>query len=129
MPYIYSADIYCDDCGEAIRDNIPNSGEFDDDTLYDSDEYPKYCCGDSSADSPQHCGDCGEFLENDLTEHGAQYVFDAIKRDIESGALDSVAVTVWLPYYAPRSIDNCYHCGKLAIVNNDDLCRVCSDLE
>lgn len=43
---------------------------------YDSSEYPKgpYPDGGGEADSPQHCGGCGLFLENPLTEDGWRYV-------------------------------------------------------
>lgn len=128
MPYIYCADIYCDTCGKAICDSIPNNGEFDDEYNYDSDEFPKYC-GDDEADSPQHCGDCGEFLENGLTADGVEYVRETVKRDIENGRLDSVAITIWLPHYGVDNVGECANCGKLSIVDSDDLCEFCADCE
>lgn len=45
-----------------------------DEREYDSGEYPKYCSGSEAADSPLHCGDCGDFLENPLTTEGEDYV-------------------------------------------------------
>ena len=60
--YIYQADIYCEDCGKAICEDLAKKGGIPEDLdCYDSDEYPKgpYSDGGGEADSPQHCG-CGE---------------------------------------------------------------------
>lgn len=60
--YIYAADIYCKDCGEAICDRLDKEGKAPPDhfteSMYDSDEYPKgpYPDGGGKSDSPQHCG-------------------------------------------------------------------------
>jgi len=62
LVYIYAADIYCQQCGEAIRERITREGfapaEPDDEWSYDSDEFPKgpYPDGGGEADCPQHCG-------------------------------------------------------------------------
>ena len=98
--YIYAADIYCEECGEAIRKQITQEGHApadpDDEWSYDSDEFPKgpYCNGGGEADSPQHCGSgedclnaiefpdgfrCGAWLENELTTEGVKYVKEAIR--------------------------------------------------
>jgi len=106
--YIYCADIYCEDCGEKIREDIDREGlapaDPDDETSYDSDEYPKgpYPDGGGEADCPQHCGsgeNCinaielsdghkiGAFLENPLTSDGVKYVQEAIQNGGEVAAL------------------------------------------
>ena len=98
--YIYCADIYCEDCGEKIRDQYSCDGlapdDPNDETTYDSDEYPKgpYPDGGGEADCPQHCGSgahcenaielsdgrkIGVWLENDLTTDGVAYVRKAIQ--------------------------------------------------
>lgn len=129
--YIYAADLYCEDCGKAIRERLnslcPICGEIitiigrtaddrlmgscgdafqkekweypkdpDDESSYDSDEYPKgpYPDGGGESDSPWHCGagsDClnaielsdgtkvGAWLENELTTDGVDYVREAIQ--------------------------------------------------
>ena len=103
--YIYSADIYCEDCGEAIRKRITQEGfapaNPDDERSYNSDEFPKgpYCDGGGEADYPQHCGagpgcinaielpegfphtitKIGAWLENELTTDGVYYVREAIQ--------------------------------------------------
>jgi hypothetical protein len=93
--YIYDANIYCEDCGRAIRKQIKKDGfapeDIKDESSYDSSEFPKgpYPDGGGEADSPQHCGSQGEcanaltlksgwkvgqFLENPLTNEGIEYV-------------------------------------------------------
>jgi hypothetical protein len=72
--YIFQADIYCQGCGEALRAEIakPEGFDVDNESSFDSDVYPKGPYGQSGgeADSPQHCGACGLFLENPLTPDG-----------------------------------------------------------
>lgn len=72
--YIYQADIYCKDCANEIR-KIKSLGE-------NSEDYPQgpFPDGGGEADSPQHCGDCGLFLENPLTEDGQDYVKEEVGR-------------------------------------------------
>ena len=71
--YIYAADIYCEDCAESFTEFMPAGSDTG-----DSDDYPQgpYPDGGGEADGPQHCGSCGEFLENPLTEDGENYVRD-----------------------------------------------------
>lgn len=85
--YIYNADIYCEDCAETIKATLtgPDTG--------DSDDYPQgpYPDGGGEADYPQHCGHCGEFLENSLTDNGANYVSEAVA--------NNGAPEVWREFY------------------------------
>lgn len=94
--YIYAADMYCEACGEDIRKRLTAEGHrpkhWDDETTYDSGEFPKgpYPDGGGESDSPQHCGSHGEclsptiidgekygrFLENPLTNAGCAYVLE-----------------------------------------------------
>ncbi len=124
--YIYAADLFCEDCGDAIRKQITEEDEFryarlapadpadpDDEYSYDSDEFPKgpYPDGGGEADSPQHCGNgpnclnaiefpdgikVGCWLENELTTDGANYVKDAIREGGEVAEL-------WAEYYKDYS--------------------------
>ena len=122
--YIYCADIYCEDCGLAIRQRICaeriKSGlpPFDEsnESSFDSDDYPKgpYDNGGGEADCPQHCGnhaDClnaeeidghkiGAFLANDLTADGVRYVIDAFIDDT-----DSQCVQYWIERYDELCFD------------------------
>lgn len=78
--YIYQADIYSAEAGEAIRARLTAEGkapaDINDESSYDSDAFPKgpYPNGGGEADTPQHCDDTGEFLENPLTPVGDAYV-------------------------------------------------------
>lgn len=97
--YIYAADLYCKDCGEAIRREITEEGHAPSDPhkewSFDSDEFPKgpYPDGGGESDSPNHCGNhekccnaivlsdgtkIGAWLENGLTADGVKYVREAI---------------------------------------------------
>ena len=112
LVYIYAADIYCEQCGEAIREEVIHEGfvpdDPDDEASYDSGEFPKGPYLPEEADCPQHCGsgpDCinaieldngrkvGAWLENDLTADGIAYVQDAIQR---RGPVPKL----WASYYA-----------------------------
>jgi hypothetical protein len=80
--YIFQADIYCESCGKGLRMEIPKPphADRDDESTYDSDEWPKgpYGDGGGEADGPQHCGMCGLFLDNPLTPDGEEYVIDLL---------------------------------------------------
>lgn len=98
MAAIYQADIYCDSCGDDVRQQITTKGKAptnpDDETSYDSDEYPKRANDDDESDSPQHCGSgetcleaetlsdgskVGKLIGTNLTEAGVEYVREAIE--------------------------------------------------
>jgi len=66
--YIYQADVYCDTCGAEIRlalkDRSPENR--DDETSYDSNEYPKGPYPeDQESDCPQHCGSHEKCLDDE----------------------------------------------------------------
>ncbi len=111
--YIYAADIWCEDCGEAIREKITQEGNAPknskDERPYDSDEYPKgpYTDGGGESDTPEHCAagaECsnaiklldgtkvGAWLENELTTEGVKYVREAIQEGGEVAEL-------WAEFY------------------------------
>jgi len=144
---IYAADIYCDDCIEKIKETLFVESEryaefetredweyslgYDDERSYDSDDYPKGCCGSDESDCPQHCGDCGEFLFNDLTSDGVDYVREAVNEDRAAGRFDSVACTEWASYYDYIDFDNwcdCVVCRNYALCDDSDLCDNCAEL-
>jgi hypothetical protein len=97
--WIYKADIYCDSCGREQKDRLlffegsrlPGF-EVKVDTG-DSDDFPQgpYPDGGGEADNPQHCAECGLFLENPLTDEGRQYVREAYGR--------SSASVMWGEFY------------------------------
>jgi hypothetical protein len=136
MCYIYCADIYCDDCGDKIKDDMCRDGsaaamiadgaDLTDERSYDSGEYPKGCYGSDESDCPQHCGGCGVFLENDLTTDGADYVIAAVREDLEGGHSDSIACTVWREYYDWIDFPVwgiCDDCGEEGFLDNNDVCE------
>lgn len=101
--YIHQADLHCDTCADAIRANM----ETDSDPRHiDSDDYPQgpYTDGGGEADTPQHCGTCGKFLENPLTDDGKKYIADCLSRFIENlrgkGNGMNGVLQEWLDFYA-----------------------------
>ena len=92
--YIYAADCFCEDCGNALKGRLKPPENPGDERTFDSNFYPKgpYSDGGGEADSPQHCGsgpNClnaldvggvkvGCWLENELTNAGARYVAEAV---------------------------------------------------
>jgi hypothetical protein len=72
--YVFQAALFCETCGESLQKSLPPDP--------DSDRYPQgpYGNGGGEADAPQHCDNCGAFLENPLTSDGVKYVREALKR-------------------------------------------------
>ena len=125
MAYIYQADLWCDDCGEAIRERLTAEGKApddpDDEYSYDSDNYPKSCGDDEESDSPQHCAareDCLKaeelpsgrkvgYLFGELTMEGIKYVALSVAES------KSEVTDLWVEYYTDQGYD-------LGIDDNDD---------
>jgi len=125
--FAYNAALYCDVCGEIIKDELDTFGHED---SGDTNDYPQYCNSDES-DCPEHCDGCGEFLENDLTTDGVDYVRDAVDDDEEAGITDSIAVTVWKPFYSYIDYANwgyCATCGEFDPRDEWDECADCAEL-
>ncbi len=99
--YMYQAALWCEECGEKLRSEIPvpPDADPDDETSYDSDDYPKGPYAVSESDCPQYCDGCQVFLENPLTSDGVEYVTGLIADSYKDGRLDSVAITVWSDFY------------------------------
>jgi len=88
MTYMYQADLWCDECGEEIRERLlkelPEDFDPDAEDTYDSDEFPKSCCSDGS-DCPENCAGCGQPLDYTLTAEGRSYVLETAKAALENG--------------------------------------------
>jgi len=103
--FIYQAALYCEDCGNHIRKVCALAGMAkhinpDDESSYDSGEYPKGSYQPDESDSPQHCDSCGVFLENPLTDDGIAFVRSALKDQAAGLVCNDAALAIWRDYYA-----------------------------
>lgn len=105
MGYIYQADVYCDECGDAIRKRLSDVAPEDplDHRSYDSDDYPKEADVEhDESDCPEHCAACHEFLRNPLTSAGYKYVQEKLSdtgmKSIYQGNV-SIALKQWATWY------------------------------
>ena len=121
--YIYKAALWCGPCmiktlvaerkaapgaidlspTEALAQIVSANG-FTTESDYDSDDLPKgpYADGGGEADTPQHCDECSQFLENPLTGDGLTYVEDAIRAALRTKRLTGAtndAVVEWANFY------------------------------
>ena len=99
MPAIYQAECWCDKCADEIKSRLladatdEQKEDWEDESAYDSDEFPKYMSDDQESDSPCHCAageEClaaevlasglkiGALLSTSLTSEGAEYVKQAV---------------------------------------------------
>ena len=122
MAYVYQAALYCDDCGELIRDELEHQGKApadpDDEHSYDSDDYPKgpYPDGGGESDGVWHCDaheDCenaielpsgrkiGAWLENPLTPDGVAWLCEVLR----TGRGDLGVHALWREWYADELAD------------------------
>lgn len=112
--YMDGIAVDCDQCGRRHADLGLDCKAFKldrktgiaypacDESLWDSDAWPKgpYSDGGGEADSPQHCAECGEFLDNPLTPEGIEFVRKAIA-DFEAGddTCDAETIELWKSAY------------------------------
>ncbi len=110
--YIYNASLYCEACGEKAREELTAEGkapdDVEDESSYDSGDFPKGPYPVSEADYPHYCDDCGAFLENPLTSEGVDYVRGLIEDAIISGK-PGACVAEWQAFYgidpeSPRAV-------------------------
>ena len=100
--YIYAADLHCEDCALAIREELTRHGLAPADPhLVDNDDWPDgpYPDGGGETDCPAHCGSCGVYLDAPLTDDGVDYVLDALldyicDRSGDPNALDEWALAI-----------------------------------
>jgi len=120
VAYIYCADIYCSDCGEAIRQRLAAEGKAPadpaDEWSYDSDDFPKVAGDDEESDTPEHCA-CREHCFNaieieggkvgllfgELTCDGIDYVEEAIEEaNLDGSSWSKEVVALWYRHYSDR---------------------------
>lgn len=107
--YVFDANLLCEECMKKFVEEIgPNTEE-----TTDSNEYPQGPTSDGGGESdcPQHCDDCGVFLENPLTADGFEYVYEAAAKKITK------TVQEWLDYY---HIDSAEYQGDSDLQRNID---------
>jgi hypothetical protein len=96
--YIFQAECYCENCVEKLKAELrkiePEPANSDDETTFDSNEWPKGPFSDEESDSPDHCSNCGVFLENPLTSAGYKYVKEYMRDDPNSDV-----VKEWAEFY------------------------------
>lgn len=86
--YLFRAALWCEVCTAPLESrhakDLPAGASLDDESTYDSDQFPKgpYPDGGGEADTPQHCDGCNTFLENPLTPDGVAYVLEAARNRI-----------------------------------------------
>lgn len=98
LAYAYQAALLCEDCGKAHVDTLRSRGIED---TGDSDDFPQgpYGDGGGEADTPQHCDWCNKFLENPLTDYGADYVRLAIEDHNMTGRGSGYVIKAWGAFY------------------------------
>jgi hypothetical protein len=89
--FIFQGDVYCADCAQGLKRDITANRPYNVGNE-DSENWPQgpYAEGECEADTPQHCGACGEFLENPLTGDGVGYALQRIL-----GAYDAADDSTW----------------------------------
>lgn len=101
--WVYQAELLCKACAANILADCRQFGPEDKgrDFYTDSDKFPQgpYDQGGGEADTPQHCGDCGRFLENPLTEAGELYVQAAAESHMGS-TFKPPEVLEWMEFYS-----------------------------
>lgn len=96
--YIYCADVYCKECVTGLRkdaDYAHAMGDIPDYLMGDSNHYPQGPYDNEESDTPTHCGNCGMFLEQPLTQDGYQYVIEQLSA---TGQYNEVEQQ-WYDYY------------------------------
>jgi hypothetical protein len=67
----YRPSLVCEPCGKRTLDWESKSEYTHDSDIFLKGPYPN---GGGESDAPEHCDDCGVFLENSLTDEGRDYV-------------------------------------------------------
>jgi hypothetical protein len=119
MAYIYQADVWCDDCGEAICQRLKREGKAPadptDEWTFDSDEYPKRAGDADEMDTPQHCasgeycvnaimlpsGEKVGYLFSEFTLDGMEYVKESAA-EAEEGFGSKEVVALWQQHYRDK---------------------------
>jgi hypothetical protein len=97
--YMYRAEWLCEPCAQREATTLGiELGKFDG----DSDDGPVGPYVDQESDCPEHCGECGVFMRNNLTDPaGIDYVMEAISNHYASNGTDGniKVINEWRNYY------------------------------
>lgn len=101
LAYVYCAALLCEDCGDAVKAQVTPPEGTPNESLYDSSDYPKgpYPDGGGEGDTPNHCDNCGTFLENPVTGDGETYVRDSFAEFVDIGRGDINVLRKWRDHY------------------------------
>lgn len=103
LVYIYQATLWCEDCGNAIREKLTSEGKApedpEDEGSYDSDDFPKGPTEEGETDSPSHCDGCHVFLESDLTDVGANDVLERAESVLRGEQNEGAVIREWIDHY------------------------------
>ena len=122
--YIYQAELWCNDCGKAICQKLKRAGKApenpDDESSFDSDDYPKRADEREESDTPQHCAAGKQCLNaitlpsgrkigalfGELTPDGLAYVKNAIV-EANEGMGDKEVVALWQEHFHAKGYEIC----------------------
>jgi len=106
LVYVYAAALLCESCGEETREKLTAErkapADPDDESSYDSDDFPKGPTEEGESDSPSHCDHCHEFLESNLTDEGADYVLSTAGSVLRGEQSEGAALAQWIAHYEGR---------------------------
>lgn len=102
--YVFEAALWCESCGDNLKKETNIPADLDNESTWDSNEYPKgpYPDGGGEADHPNHCMGCVVFLENPLTADGINYVVEALDAFRLDGRGDPETLDTWQSFYGLR---------------------------
>lgn len=109
--FIFNADIYCPACAAKIKAALDAQGKTpaqpDDERTFDSDEYPKgpFDNGGGESDTPQHCGDCGVYLDAPLTTSGVDYAIEHLQSYVDRDSGTAEVLDIWAADLKDYSLD------------------------
>lgn len=93
--WVYQADVYCDSCIQSVRREKAHLEGDPDSDRYPQGPYPQEGRKGRGDDVPLHCGSCGDFLQNPLSEEGMALVRSEFKRA-------GLKLDIWAPFYLPE---------------------------
>lgn len=112
--YSYDAAVHCPDCTREMIDHFNESGISTDrflngeEIFYDSENNPIHAIFDidECGDCPEHCDDCGAFIDNSWTGEACNYAVEAIQEYLVNGRGSTDVLDTWADNLAFCIIDD-----------------------